>query len=193
MTDRLSFATLLLSMSLTTSFAFAQDVGPTSASTGVPANLCQELVAFVKKPEEKKQEAATPASQSTAVSNPSGKTEGQPSSSGGAPQQTSGLSGPVNADTKAPTSDTRAPVNDGRTTLAQANAAAKLPPAPRASPPSPKPDEALIARIEAAASANDQLDCRAAVRTMRAAGVVMPPPLLALAALNPKFYPRTQP
>ncbi|MCJ2037340.1 hypothetical protein [Methylobacterium sp. J-068] len=189
MIHRLPFAALLLSSSLIATSAFAQDAAP----AGGPANLCGELLAFVKKPEEKKQEAATPPAQATAISNSSGKSDAQPSASGGQPQQNSGLSGPVNAQAKAPTSDTRAPVSAGNTVLAQANAAAKSPAPPGAPAPSPKPDEALIARIDAAAAANDQVACRAAARAMRVAGVIMPPPLLALAALNPKFYVGTQP
>lgn len=197
---RLPSVALLLAMSLIAPVS-AQEAVPVPAPAGGPANLCQELVAFVKKPEEKKQEAATPAAQATAVSNPSGKSEGQPSGGSGQPQQSSSLSGPTNSDSgsqgntqaKVPTSDTRAPVSDGKTVLAQANAAAKNAPAPGAPAPSPKPDAAVVAAIEAAAGTNDQVACRAAARSMRVAGVVMPPPLLALAALNPKFFATPQP
>ena len=193
MTRRLPFAALLLSGCVVAPAAFAQDAAPAPTPSKGPANLCQELVAFVKQPEEKKQEAATPAKQATAVSNASGKSDGQPSPSGGEPQQKSGLSGPANPETKAPTSDTRAPVSDGKTVLSQANASAKSPPAPGAPAPSPKPDPALVAKIEAAAGSNDQPACRAAARSMRVAGVIMPPPLLALAALDPKFFSTPQP
>jgi hypothetical protein len=186
-----SFVAVLLLSGIAVPTALAQETAAV-LSKG-PANLCQEVVAFLKKPEEKKQEAVTPASQATAVSNPSGKSEGQPSSSSSAVQQTSGLSGPVNADLKAPSGDMRTAQSDSRINLAQANAAAKSPPAPGASAPSPKPDEALVAKIEAASASNDQLVCRAAIRSMRVAGVVMPPPLLALAALNPKFFVAAQP
>ncbi|MGU3360088.1 hypothetical protein ACLBWX_07135 [Methylobacterium sp. M6A4_1b] len=195
MIRRLPFIALLLSSCLVAPAVFAQDAAPTPATPPAkgPANLCQELIAFVQKPEEKKQEAATPAKQATAVSNSSGKSEGQPSTGAGEPQQKSGLSGPTNTDTKAPTSDTRAPVSDGKTVLTQANAAAKSPPSTGASAPSPKPDPAVVAQIEAAAGSNDQTACRAAARAMRVAGVVMPPPLLGLAALNPKFFAGSQP
>lgn len=210
MIHRLPFAALLLTSALIAPSAFAQEAVPAAAPAAGPANLCQELVAFVKKPEEKKQEAATPAAQSTAVSNPSGKSEGQPSASGGQPQQNSGLSGPTTAPAKAPGSEAPAPapaspatdgksasgdntIKDGMPALARANAAAKVPPPPAPSAPSPKPDEALIAKIDAAAAANDQATCRAAARNMRVAGVIMPPPLLALSALNPKFFAGSQP
>ena len=57
------------------------------AAPGRPADLCQELLAFVKQPEPAKQAAATPPQQATAVSNPSGQSQGTPSAAGGAVQQ----------------------------------------------------------------------------------------------------------
>lgn len=159
--------------------ALAQDAAPPPPAGG-PANLCQELLAFVTAPEAKKQEAATPQSQATAVSNPSGKTEGKPSMAGGEPQQKSGLSGATQA------KDSVAP-GDRKAALAQANAAAKGAATPAASPPPPKPDAATIAAIETASASNDQASCRASALTLRKAGVPMPPPLLALAALDLKF------
>ena len=47
----------------------------------------------------------------------------------------------------------------------------------------PESTSLVVAQLEAAAGANDQTACRAAARAMRVAGVIMPPPLLALAAL----------
>jgi hypothetical protein len=179
MLKSLSRVGFLAAASLLASPSFAQEAAPPVVAAG-PANLCQELLAFVTAPEAKKQEAATPQSQATAVSNPSGKSDGKPSVSGGEPQQKSGLSGATGSN------DTVAP-GDRKATLAQANAAAKTAAAPAASPPPPKPDAATVAGIEAAAAGNDQAACRAAARTMRKAGVPMPPPLLALAALDLKF------
>ncbi|GMA76733.1 hypothetical protein GCM10025880_31500 [Methylorubrum aminovorans] len=77
--------------------AAAQDAAPAAppVASGKPANLCQELVAFVKQPEPANKAATTPPQQATAVSNPSGKTEGGKPSDGGEPQKTSGLSGAV--------------------------------------------------------------------------------------------------
>jgi hypothetical protein len=179
MLKSLSRAALIMASGLLALPALAQEATPPTPAGG-PANLCQELKAFVTAPEAKKQEAATPQSQATAVSNPSGKTEGKPSGSGGEPQQKSGLSGATEA------KDGVAP-GDRKATLAQANAAAKAAAAPAASPPPPKPDAATIAAIETASASNDQASCRAAALTMRKAGVPMPPPLLALAALDLKF------
>lgn len=177
----LLMAASLASILLAAGAARAQETAGAPAATGRPADLCQELLAFVKQPEPAKQAAATPPQQATAVSNPSGQSQGTPSSVGGV-QQNSGLSGPTKNEAAAPT--------DRKAVLAQANAAAKSPPAPGAASPTPQPQPATIARIEAAAAAGDQPACRAAAREMRVAGVVMPPPLLALSALDPKFFTR---
>jgi hypothetical protein len=51
-----------------------------------------------------------------------------------------------------------------------------------------------VAEAEGLAGARNQIACRDAARKMRIAGVAMPPPLLALTALDPKFYaPQPQP
>lgn len=178
---RPSIACLLgigLAPALLAGAAAAQDA---PAPPAKPANLCQELVAFVKQPEPAKQAAATPPQQATAVSNPSGKTEGAPPSSvGGETQQKSSLSGPVPSGETAPKTP--------KSALAQANADAKVPPAPGTPAPGPRPSPALVEKVEAAAAADDQATCRSAAREMRVAGVTMPPPLLALAALDLRFF-----
>jgi hypothetical protein len=160
--------------------ALAQESG-TAAPSGRPANLCQELLAFVKQPEPAKEAAATPPQQATAVSNPSGASQGKASSAGGDVQQKSGLSGPTpgGSPNQAGTDAQRGPANQAKD-------------APAATKPAsaPHPDAATIAAVEAAAAADDQLGCRSAARTMRMHGVALPPPLLALAALDPKFYGR---
>lgn len=160
--------------------ALAQESG-TVAPSGRPADLCQELLAFVKQPEPAKEAAATPPQQATAVSNPSGASQGTASSAGGDVQQKSGLSGPTpgGSPNQAGTDAQRGPANQAKD-------------APAATKPAsaPHPDAATIAAVEAAAAADDQLGCRSAARTMRMHGVALPPPLLALAALDPKFYGR---
>lgn len=161
--------------------ALAQESG-TAAPTGRPANLCQELLAFVKQPEPAKEAAATPPQQATAVSNPSGASQGTPSSAGGDVQQKSGLSGPIKGE-----APNQASVHAERGQVSQA--AKDAPTAAKPASP-PHPDAATIATVEAAAAADDQFRCRSAARTMRVQGVALPPPLLALAALDPKFYGR---
>lgn len=180
----LLMAASLASAILAAGAARAQEPGAASAP-GRPADLCQELLAFVRQPEPAKQAAVTPPQQATAVSNPSGQSQGTPSAVGGTVQQNSGLSGPT--PTKNEASVDR-PTGSGA--LAQANAAAKNPPAAAPTAPTPKPQPATIERIEAAAQAGDHASCRAAAREMRVAGVALPPPLLALSALDPKFFGR---
>ena len=176
----------------------AQNPAPAAApqvAAGKPANLCQELVAFVKQPEPANKAATTPPQQATAVSNPSGKTEGGKPSDGGEPQKSSGLSGAVSetGNGPAPGKQTNNPSanpsgNPATNPHAKANAEAKNPPPPATPAPAPKPDPATIEKIEAAAGASDLAACREAARSMRTAGVVMPPPLLALSALDLKFF-----
>ena len=171
--------------------AMAQDASSSAPAaqqaSGKPANLCQELVAFVKQPEPANKAAATPPQQATAVSNPSGKTEGGKPADGGEPQKTSGLSGAVSETGNGPTPGP-ATGNPADNPNARANAAAKSPPPPAAPAPAPKPDPATVEKLEAAAGANDFAGCREAARSMRVAGVVLPPPLLALAALDLRFF-----
>ncbi|KQQ20373.1 hypothetical protein [Methylorubrum extorquens] len=190
----------LAACALLASPAMAQDASPSAPATlqtsGKPANLCQELVAFVKQPEPANKAAATPPQQATAVSNPSGKTEGGKPADGGEPQKTSGLSGAVSetGNGPAPGAATNNPKpeaaagNPADNPNAKANALAKNPPPPAPPAPAPKPDPATIEKIEAAAGANDLAACREAARSMRVAGIVLPPPLLALAALDLKFF-----
>lgn len=121
----------LAACTLLGSAALAQDAAPAAQPTaqpasGKPANLCQELAAFVKQPEPANKAAATPPQQATAVSNPSGKTEGGKPSDGGEPQKTSGLSGSVNETGNGPAPGKPAG-NPADNPNARANAEAKLP------------------------------------------------------------------
>ncbi|KQT45359.1 hypothetical protein ASG52_14410 [Methylobacterium sp. Leaf456] len=205
-------------LALSVGVAAAQDAAPPVPEPGKPANLCQELVAFVKQPEPSKQAAATPTQQATAVSNPSGKTEGGKPSDAAGTEKSAGLSGTVTDGAKAEgdkgaaakspeaqaaeakAADAKAAeakavegkldaktVNPATDPRARANAEAKAPPAPGTPGPGPKPDQATLEKIEAAAAANDLPACRSAARAMRVAGVVMPPPLLGLSALDLKY------
>jgi hypothetical protein len=200
---------------LSVGLAAAQDAAPAPASPepGKPANLCQDLLAFVKQPEPAKQAATTPPQQATAVSNPSGKTEGGKPSGTSETQKTSGLSGTVSengskpeakaaeakpaeakpaevkpVDPKTAATTPNAATNPATDPRARANADAKVPPGPGTPAPGPKPDAATIEKIETAAAANDLAACRAVARSMRVAGVVIPPPLLALSALDLKYF-----
>ncbi len=200
---------------LSVGLAAAQDAAPATPPApaapepGKPANLCQELVAFVKQPEPAKAAATTPPQQATAVSNPSGKTEGGKPSEAGGTASPAGLSGTATAggpkseanrpaeakaaeakpaDPQTAATVPNAATNPATDPRARANAEAKVPPGPGTPSPGPKPDQATVEKIETAAAANDQATCRAAARSMRVAGVVMPPPLLALSALDLKYF-----
>src|SRR4051794_1816509 len=62
--------------------------------SGKPANLCQELAAFVHQPDAAAKSDAKPRDLSTAVQGKgASETASKPSDSSGAPQQTSGQSG----------------------------------------------------------------------------------------------------
>ncbi|MGV2344071.1 MULTISPECIES: hypothetical protein [Methylobacterium] len=150
--------------------------GVTAAQAGgPPANLCQELVAFVH-PKAPDAPAPAPAQPATAAVQAPDKGAAQlPSNGAGETQQKSGLSGPV-AQT--------GPGAAGPQGQAQSQAA----PAPAAAPAPKGPSPELVAKVDAAAASGDIQACRAAARAMRVAGVVMPAPLLSLSALDPKFF-----
>ncbi|MGX7703442.1 hypothetical protein [Methylobacterium sp. Gmos1] len=161
---------ILAAAGLAVSVGAAQAAGP-------PANLCQELVAFVhpKAPDAPAGGAAQPAP--AAVQAPDKGAAQQPSGGAGEVQQKSGLSGPV------------AQTGPGAAgPQGQAQAPSQAAPAPSGAPAQKGPSPEQVAQVDAAAGANDVQACRAAARAMRKAGVVMPAPLLALSALDPKFF-----
>ncbi|PIK69127.1 hypothetical protein CS379_31440 [Methylobacterium frigidaeris] len=161
---------ILAAAGLAASLSAAQAAGP-------PANLCQELLAFVhpKAPDTPPASAAQPAA--AAVQAPDRGEAQQPSSGAGETQQKSGLSGPV-AQTGPGASGPQG----------QAQAQSQAAPAPAGAPAQKKPTPEQVAQADAAAAANDIQACRAAAQSIRRAGVVMPAPLIALSALDPKFF-----
>jgi len=191
MTKRLSVV-VLVAATFAAAPVMAQEPAAKPASNGQPADLCQELLAFVKPPATANPPAATPTDpkQQTAVSAPTGKAEEKPGAAAGVVQQKSGLSGPVSNDSTASGvgggGDAAKSAADARRA---ANSAAKAPtPAPTTPPPPTKPSPEAVAQAEAAAAANDPAGCQASVQSMRRAGVTVPSPLLALGALDPKFF-----
>jgi hypothetical protein len=119
--------------------------------------------------------AGAPQPATAAVQAPDKGAAQQPSSGAGETQQKSGLSGPVAQN---------GPGASGPQGQAQAQSQA----APTGAPAQKGPSPEQVAQVDAAAGANDVQACRAAARAMRKAGVVMPAPLLALSALDPKFF-----
>jgi hypothetical protein len=188
-------AMMIAALVLTPAFALAQGASVQSPSdstggTGRPANLCQELVAFVKQPEAATKAAETPPQLATAVTaKKSDDTSAKPSAPG-TPQNTSGQSGQITASgpgAAGPQGDAQnksAPVGSTATASGPAKVASAAAPA---APAVPKPSAENVQQIENAAGANDIQGCRAVAQTMRRAGVVMPGPLLALAAMSPKL------
>ncbi|MBV9393538.1 MAG: hypothetical protein JOZ84_03915 [Methylobacteriaceae bacterium] len=186
-----------------------------SARAGKPADLCAEVLAFVHPPApagggapaaaQTQAAAQPPPNAATAVTAPAQK-EGtpQPSPSGGAPQQSSSLSGPVTPSGPGAAGPQGAaqPGQGGPPPATGDAAKPPAPPAPQqaaapapaapAAPPAPKPTAAQIEKVETAARDHNVQGCRDVAQEMRRAGVVMPPPLLALAALDPKFFDTDQ-
>lgn len=182
--------------------AFAQAAPPRSMpsqpanerSSGTPANLCHELVAFVHQPDTATGSEAKPPQLATAVSaRKPGDLSAKPSAAGGAAQQTSGQSGQITSSGPGAAGPQGEAQNKGTPSGPTATA---LGPPKNSSPldstaPSAleahKPSPEDVQQVEAAAAGNDLLGCRGAAQKMRRAGVVMPGPLLALSALDPKL------
>lgn len=170
--------------------ALSQPTPDSSGGTGRPANLCTELVAFVKQPEAATKAAEAPPQLATAVTaKKSDDTSAKPSAPG-TPQNTSGQSGQITASGPG----AAGPQGEAQNKAAPAGSTAKASgPAKVASatvpaaPAAPKPSAENVQQIESAAGTNDIQGCRAAAQTMRRAGVVMPGPLLALAAMAPRL------
>lgn len=196
------------------------------ASAGGPANLCQELLAFMKAPPP---EEATTAPAKPAADRQSPPAAAQPAADGvakdartqgaaasqntpsaeqkaaeagensapasgkavppqsptktGSAQDISGQSGPAhsapepNATSAAQGNVQNAPQTSGLS-------------APVPTQPTSTPKESVMdmTQVQALAETNDIGACQKAAKELRLAGVAMPPPLLALAALDLKFY-----
>ncbi|MER2267248.1 hypothetical protein [Methylobacterium oxalidis] len=187
----------------------ASQQGPPSPgrSAGKPANLCQELLAFVHQPDPAQKADAQPAQLATAVQAPkTGSEESKPSGTAGAPQQTSGQSGQIpnsgpgaagpqgqSQNAAAPSGATAnvAP-NPQSAPQAQGQPAPQPAPAQPAAPKAPKPTAEAIQKVEQAAAGNDLQSCRAVGQQMRRAGVAVPAPLLALMALKSELLETAQ-
>jgi hypothetical protein len=107
----------------------------------------------------------------------------KPAAEGGSAQQIAGQSGPAVESPKSPQQP--ATQGSGQNAPQTSGIAAPTPAAP---PSTPKLSVLKLEDAEALAQANDPMACRDASRKLRLAGVAVPAPLLALAALDPKFY-----
>ena len=161
-----------------------------------PANICQELVAFVQPaappsaaapaPAQVQEQAKTSSDATAVTAPPHTKADADAArpSGEGAPT-TSGMSGPV---PRATTEGTPGPQAAG-----QSQFVTQPRPAPPDATTTPKPTPAMVDKAEAAAAANDIAGCRSTAQEMRRAGVAMPPALIALAALDLEYHLKTQP
>lgn len=142
-----------------------QQPATTAQVPGQPANICQELVAFLRP----KPPAPSPAAAPPAAPAPSAPAPGAP-----APQARTGLTG------GAPPQGASPPQTSGQPAqIAKAPSVAKPPPMP-------------LEEGQALASANDLRGCQDATRRMRRAGVELPASLIALAALKPELLQAQQ-
>ena len=179
--------------------SYGQEATPpahTATSAGKPANLCQELIAFVRQPDPAVKADAAPASLAPAVQAPKEGTPAQKTGEGGGEaQKNAGQSGQVTSSgpgasgPQGNTQNAAAPSGAAASASpAQQGAPAPQSPAPKpaapAAPTAPKPTAETISEIERAANSNDLAGCRAAGQTMRRAGVAMPAPLIALSAMS---------
>ncbi|TNC05287.1 hypothetical protein FF100_35855 [Methylobacterium terricola] len=170
--------------------AAAQDAGglpPPEATgrpaAGKPANLCRELVVFVHQPDAAQNADAPPAQLATAVSAKKESAEtAKPHEGGGQVQQNSGLSGQITTSGPGAAGPQGDAQNKGAPAGSTATAAAGTP----AMPPV-KPTLENVQEVEKASAENNLRGCRAAAQRMRKAGVMMPSPLLALSAMDPKL------
>ncbi|RUM95832.1 hypothetical protein EET67_20780 [Pseudaminobacter arsenicus] len=184
------------------------NAGAGSATAGEPANLCQELLAFMKAPPEPeapispaKPAATQSAPQTSAPSDQQAGTAKQdskaasgeavpPKAAGGtqSAQQQSGQSGPAH------TSPEPNPATAKQGTAQGAPQSSGLSaPVPTEPTPIAKESQLSIAEAEKLAEANDIAACRDASRKLRLAGVAVPPPLLALTALDLQYQQNAKP
>lgn len=175
---------------------------------GEPANLCQELLAFVKTPPPEAAAASAPstkagatqssiapaapteesvASESEAAGENSAQTSGktvppQSVEKTQSAQEASGQAGPA-IEAPEPNSES---VETGKAENAELKSGLSAP-VPTDATSVPKSSVLSMADAEELADANDIAACQTAGRELRLAGTNMPPPLLALIALDLRY------
>jgi hypothetical protein len=174
---------------------FALAASTSLAQTGGPANLCQELVAFVRQPPPADAGAAAPA---RAAAAPQGAAAAKPASGEAVParpveqtgsaQQASGQTGPAHGAPQPNAQGTEGTKADGAELKSSLSA-----PVPTDTESTASEAVLGLAEAEELARANDIAACQRAARELRLAGVAMPPPLLALTALDLQYHPTGEP
>lgn len=174
----------------------------TAAQQGGPANLCQEILAFIRAPSEEAaapggaaKPAEPPAQQSASAdeNEPGQDTATEQGAANDAPAEAEDETGSAQEITgqEGVATDAPQPTDDNAASGSPANApqkesrAAPLPPEDVTS--TPKESILTVQEAEELASANDIAQCQETAREMRIAGVAMPPPLVALAALDLQY------
>jgi hypothetical protein len=157
------------------------------AGAGRPANLCQELLAFMKAPPPEPAAAAAAPAKAAAAAESKPAASGQadapkPAGESASSQEVTGQSGPA---TDAP--DPNAPKPAAKDEQNAPQKASVSAPVPTDAKSVPKDSVLSVAEAEGLAGANDIAACQSATRELRLAGVAMPPPLLALAALDLQY------
>lgn len=150
-----------------------------AAAQGGPANICGELIAFMKQPAPAQVAAnqAPPAQVATAVNAPQGASPQQ----GGSPP----AGGAQQAGAQPATGGQQA---SGQGAPPSAGVAGQIP--ATQTPSTPAEAKFSLEAAEGLARENNLLRCREETQKMRRAGVKLPDALIALAALDPKFYPQ---
>ncbi len=168
-----------------------------------PANICVELTAWIEQVNKagvEKTAANTAASQTpvdpktvTAVEAPKGAAAATaPAAAPGGqdqPQQSSGLSGPVRNDGPGASGPQGVAQESAKSSLANPKPVATVaaPAVPTTEPKAPPASPQALEKVRQAAGANDLDGCAAVAREMRLAGVALPNPIIALAALKPEL------
>jgi hypothetical protein len=175
---------------------------------GGPANLCQELLAFMKAPppeapapagaakpaEPPAQQSASagqaaPGKESAATQGTTGAGQAKSDEGSGSAQQVTGQDG-VATDAPEPGKDNAA---SGSVSNAPQKDSLSAPVPPADVTSTPKEEVLTVEAAEQLASANDVEQCQKTAREMRVAGVAMPPPLMALAALDLQYQQTSRP
>lgn len=151
------------------------------AGSGRPANLCRELTAFLHPPAAQADAGTPPPQTATAVQAPSQDKPVPKPGEAGTPQKESGQSGPIS------NAGPGAAGPQGHTQKDAQGASKADNPAAPLTQSAPKPSPEAVARADAAADTSDLQACRAVAQEMRRAGVAMPPPLIALSAMDPRL------
>lgn len=165
---------------------------------GGPANLCQEILAFMKTPppETAAPAAAKPASEpapkaetgtSSAMDGTSDSDEAVSAEADAGTNSAQDVTGQDGVATDAPEPDNGQAADSGSVEDApqKDSRAAPTPPADVTS--TPRESVLTVEAAEQLAAANDIGQCQKTAREMRVAGVEMPSPLIALAALDLKY------